>query len=32
VGAKIEKPSPIFTKLDPAIVDDELSRLERPSA
>ena len=27
VGAKIEKPAPIFTKLDPAIVDEELARL-----
>ena len=28
VGAKIEKPTPIFTKLDPAVVDEELARLE----
>jgi methionyl-tRNA synthetase len=27
VGANVEKPSPIFTKLDPAIVDEELARL-----
>ena len=27
VGAKVEKPTPIFTKLDPAIVDEELARL-----
>ena len=27
VGAKMEKPTPIFTKLDPAIVDEELARL-----
>ncbi len=32
VGAKIEKPSPIFTKLDPAIVDEELARLAVPGA
>jgi len=28
VGAKVEKPTPIFTKLDPSVVDDELARLE----
>jgi methionyl-tRNA synthetase len=27
VGARVEKPTPIFTKLDPAIVDEELARL-----
>ena len=27
VGAKVEKPSPVFTKLDPAVVDEELARL-----
>jgi methionyl-tRNA synthetase len=27
-GTPIEKPSPIFTKLDPSIVDEELARLE----
>ncbi|MDP2773651.1 MAG: methionine--tRNA ligase [Nocardioides sp.] len=26
VGAKVEKPTPIFTKLDPAVVDEELAR------
>jgi methionyl-tRNA synthetase len=29
VGARVEKPTPIFTKLDPAIVDEELERLGR---
>ena len=29
VGAKVEKPTPIFTKLDPSVVDDELARLVR---
>ena len=28
VGAPVAKPTPIFTKLDPAIVDEELARLE----
>jgi methionyl-tRNA synthetase len=28
VGAKVEKPTPVFTKLDPALVDEELARLE----
>jgi len=28
VGATIGKPSPIFTKLDPSVVDEELARLE----
>jgi methionyl-tRNA synthetase len=27
VGAKVEKPTPIFTKLDPGVVDEELARL-----
>jgi len=27
VGARVEKPTPIFTKLDPALVDEELARL-----
>jgi len=27
VGAKVEKPSPIFTKLDPSVVDEERARL-----
>ncbi|MGA9747661.1 MAG: methionine--tRNA ligase [Nocardioides sp.] len=27
VGTPVEKPSPIFTKLDPSVVDDELARL-----
>jgi len=26
-GTPIVKPSPIFTKLDPSVVDDELARL-----
>jgi methionyl-tRNA synthetase len=28
VGAKVGKPTPIFTKLDPGVVDEELARLE----
>ena len=28
VGVPVAKPTPIFTKLDPAIVDEELARLE----
>ncbi len=28
VGAKVAKPTPIFTKLDPAVVEEELARLE----
>ncbi|HEX3221519.1 MAG TPA: class I tRNA ligase family protein, partial [Nocardioides sp.] len=28
VGAKVEKPTPLFTKLDPAVVDEELARLD----
>jgi methionyl-tRNA synthetase len=27
-GTKIEKPAPVFTKLDPAVVDEEIRRLE----
>jgi methionyl-tRNA synthetase len=27
VGTRIEKPTPVFTKLDPAVVDEELERL-----
>jgi methionyl-tRNA synthetase len=27
VGAKVDKPTPIFTKLDPSVVDDERARL-----
>ena len=27
VGAKIEKPTPVFTKLDPSVVDEELARV-----
>jgi methionyl-tRNA synthetase len=26
VGAKVEKPTPIFTKLDPGVVEQELER------
>jgi len=28
VGAKIDKPTPVFTKLDPSVVEEELHRLE----
>jgi len=28
VGQPIAKPSPIFAKLDPSVVEDELRRLE----
>jgi methionyl-tRNA synthetase len=28
VGARIEKPTPVFTKLDTAVVDEELARLQ----
>jgi methionyl-tRNA synthetase len=28
VGAAVAKPTPIFTKLDPAVVDEELARLQ----
>jgi methionyl-tRNA synthetase len=27
VGAPVGKPTPVFTKLDPSVVDDELARL-----
>ena len=27
VGAKIDPPTPVFRKLDPSIVDDELNRI-----
>jgi methionyl-tRNA synthetase len=27
VGASVAKPSPIFTKLEPSVVDEELARL-----
>jgi methionyl-tRNA synthetase len=27
VGTPVEKPTPVFTKLDPSVVDDELARL-----
>jgi methionyl-tRNA synthetase len=26
VGAKVEKPTPVFTKLDPSVVEEELAR------
>jgi methionyl-tRNA synthetase len=26
VGAKVDKPTPVFTKLDPAVVEEELAR------
>ena len=29
-GTPIAKPAPVFTKLDPAVVDEELARLRRP--
>jgi methionyl-tRNA synthetase len=29
VGAPVAKPTPVFTKLDPSVVDDELARLSR---
>jgi methionyl-tRNA synthetase len=28
VGTPVEKPTPVFTKLDPAVVDEELARLD----
>jgi methionyl-tRNA synthetase len=28
VGTPVEKPTPIFTKLDPAVIEEELARLE----
>jgi methionyl-tRNA synthetase len=27
VGATVDKPTPVFTKLDPSVVDDELARM-----
>ena len=27
VGAPVRKPAPVFTKLDPSVVEDELARL-----
>ena len=27
VGATVEKPTPVFTKLDPSVVDEELARV-----
>ena len=27
VGATVDKPTPVFTKLDPSVVDEELARL-----
>ena len=27
VGAPVAKPTPVFTKLDPSVVDEELARL-----
>jgi len=27
-GTKVNKPTPVFTKLDPGVVDEELARLE----
>ncbi len=32
VGTPVGKPSPIFTKLDPSVVDEELVRLDQQSA
>jgi methionyl-tRNA synthetase len=26
-GTRVEKPVPVFTKLDPSVVDEELARL-----
>ena len=28
-GTTVEKPVPVFTKLDPSVVDEELARLEQ---
>jgi methionyl-tRNA synthetase len=28
VGARVQRPTPVFTKLDPAVVDEELARLD----
>ena len=30
-GTRVEKPVPVFTKLDPSVVDEELARLEQPA-
>ncbi len=27
VGTPVEKPTPVFTKLDPSVVEEELARL-----
>jgi methionyl-tRNA synthetase len=27
VGAKVDKPTPVFTKLDPSVVEEELARV-----
>jgi methionyl-tRNA synthetase len=27
VGATVDKPTPVFTKLDPSVVDEELARV-----
>ena len=27
VGAKVDRPTPVFVKLDPSVVDEELARL-----
>ncbi|GMA20616.1 methionine--tRNA ligase [Arsenicicoccus piscis] len=32
VGAPVAKPTPVFTKLDPSVVDDEIARLAGESA
>ena len=29
-GTPVAKPAPVFTKLDPAVVDEELARLVSP--
>jgi methionyl-tRNA synthetase len=31
-GTKVDKPAPVFTKLDPSIVDEELARLAGETA
>ena len=28
VGAKVDKPTPVFVKLDPSVVEEELARLD----
>ena len=30
-GTPVAKPTPVFTKLDPSVVDEELARLEQPA-